>query len=163
MSTAEALHPSDAAVVSRFFQVRGIFHDGVLARLEKLVPQRYQVQTTHRLASTFSAQVRVGFVRPGADEIWPVIFMTAIDISVALAVQITSEQLASMGTLLNGPQRLRHRHWDDWLGWEKYLHEIAPRFFEQTAEQQQGLLTAWCLEGFEWLAKSGLLHRLARP
>jgi hypothetical protein len=162
MSVTEVLRPSDAGVVARYLQLRSLFHDLHLARLEKLVPERYEVQLSRRIAPTLVAQVRTGFTSPGEGEIWPVVFLTAVDISVALCVQITPERLANMGTLLNGPQRLRHRHWEDWFGWEKSLGEVHPLFFEQNPTEQAETLTNWFLEGLEWLTHAKLLRRTAR-
>jgi hypothetical protein len=159
MSVSEVLRLSDVGVVARYLQVRSLFHDLHLARLEKLVPERYDVQLTRRIAPTLVAQVRAGFSRTGEGEIWPVVFLTAVDISVALCVQIPPERLANLGTLLNGPQRIRHRQWEDWFGWEKALGEVHPRFFEQNVNEQHETLTNWFLEGLEWLAHAGLLRR----
>lgn len=163
MPPPDVLRLSDAAVVARYLQIRGVFHDQLLARLERLIPERYEVQLTRRIVPTLVAQVRSGFVRAGLGEVWPVVYLTAAEISVALCVQITPESLAGLGTLLNGPQRQRHRFWEDWWGWEKPLAEVHPQFFEQSAGQQQDVLQAWYLEGFEWLAHSGLLRRVVPP
>jgi hypothetical protein len=163
MSPTDVLRLSDAAVVARYLHVRALFHDGLLARLERLVPERYEVQLTRRVAPTLVAQVRSGFVRAGEGEIWPVVFLTPAEVSVALCVEITAESLASLGTLLNGPQRLRHRYWEDWWGWEAPLGEVHPQFFELPADKQQDALVAWYLEGFEWLVHSGLLRRVVPP
>jgi hypothetical protein len=161
MSTPEPLHAADVTVVSRYLHLRAIFHDHVLAPLEKLALERYQVQLTRRILPTLVAQVRNGLVRLDGEEIWPVIFLTPADITLSLCVQITSERLAHMGTLLNGPHRMRHRHWEDWWGWETPLAEIHPRFFTLPAGQQQEALLAWYVDGLEWLANSGLLLRKA--
>jgi hypothetical protein len=162
MSSAEILRTADPAVVTRYLQIRGIFNDQILAPLEKLAVERYQVQLSRRITSTLLAQVRHGFLRPEEGDIWPVFFLTPVDITAAVCVQITSARLAGLGTMLNGPQRIRHRQWEDWWGWEKTLLEIAPPFFEMPAEQQQEVLLHWFVERLEWLANSGLLPRQAR-
>jgi hypothetical protein len=159
MPPTDALRAGDAAVVARYLQVRAVFHDGLLARLERLVPERYQVQLTRRVVPTLVAQVRAGFFRPGQGEVWPVVFLTTVDVSAALCVEIAPEVLAALGTVLNGPQRLRHRYWEDWWGWERPLAEVHEQFFDLPAGQQLDALVAWYLEGFEWLAHNGLLLR----
>lgn len=159
MQTPEALRVSDAAVVARYLQVRSVLNDHILARVERLVTERYRVQPTRRIHTTLVCQVRTGFVRPGQGELWPVAFLTAVDISLALCVQISPERLAALGTMLNGPQRLRHRSWEDWWGWEKSLGEFHPQFFDLSAAQQEDAAVAWYTDGLEWLVGSGLLHR----
>jgi len=160
--SVEGLRAGDDAVVARYLQIRSLFHDGLLARLERLIPERYQVALSRRIAPTLLAQVRSGFVRPEEDEIWPVLFLTPVEIRIAVCVQITSEQLANLGTVLNGPYRIRQRHWEDWWGWEEPLAEIAPDFFELPGDQQQELLVGWIVEKLEWLANNGLLQRGVR-
>ena len=86
MSSPDQLQPSDAAVVARYLQVRTLLHDRCLARVEALILERYDVQPTQRLPSTLTAQVRGGFVRPGEGEVWPVVFLTTVDVFVALCV-----------------------------------------------------------------------------
>lgn len=159
MST-EALRARDDAVVGRYLQLRSLFHDGLLAELEQLVPERYQVALSRRIGSTLLAQLRAGFVRAGDSEIWPVVFLTPGEIRLALCVQITSEELRGLGTVLNGPYRMRQRHWEEWWGWDKALAE-DPQFFDLTGEEQQEALVRWYLDGFEWLVKNGLLGRNA--
>src|SRR5262245_4046983 len=126
----DSFRVSDSAVVARYLQVRSLFYDRLLARLELLIPQRYTVQPTNRLPATLPALLRAGFVRPGEGELWPVVFLTPVDILLALAVQIGPERVAKLGTTIKGPQRLRHRQWEDWWGWETALAEVHPRFFE---------------------------------
>jgi hypothetical protein len=155
----DSLRPSDAAVIARSLQVRAVFYDRLLARLEQLIPQRYLVQTTTRLHATLPALVRTGFVRPGEGELWPVVFLTPVDITLALAVQISQERVAVLGTMVNGPQRLRHRLWEDWWGWETNLPGVTARFFELKAEQQDDAMVAWYTQGLEWLVNSGLMRR----
>src|SRR5438105_520523 len=121
MQTSEALRESDAAVVARYLQVRSVLNDRHLARVDRLIQERYLVQPSRRIPATLVAHVRGGFLRPGEGELWPVVFLTAVDVSVALCVQLSAERVAGLGTSLNGPQRLRHLHWEDWWGWEKPL------------------------------------------
>jgi hypothetical protein len=162
MTNPDALRPADAAVVARYLQVRGIFHDQVLARLEQMIPARYEVGLSRRINPTLLAQVRSGFVRPQEGEIWPVIFINAVDIHLALCFQITLERLASLGTVMNGPSRVRHRSWEDWWGWEKKLSEVHPQMFDLPAAEQHEAVVQWFLEGTEWLAHNGLLLRRAQ-
>ncbi len=154
----EALRAGDDAVVARYLQIRSLFHDGVLARLERLVPERYQVTPSRHQGSTLLAQTRTGFSRPGGGEIWPVIFLTPVEIRVALCVQISADELARMGTVLNGPYRIRQRHWEDWWGWDRPLGE-DPLFYELASEQQQEALLRWFLDELDWLVRNGLLQR----
>jgi hypothetical protein len=160
VQSAEALRVSDAAVVARYLQLRSLFNDRLLARVEALIQERYDVRPTRRLHATLVAHVRTGFVRPGEGELWPAVFLTPVDISVALCVQISQERITSLGTLLNGPQRLRHRNWEDWWGWEKPLSQWHPPFFDLLAADQDEILISWYIEGLEWLAHSGLMRRL---
>jgi hypothetical protein len=161
VQTVETLRPSDEGVVARYLQIRSLFHDGLLGRLERLIPQRYQAALIRQSASTLVAQVRGGFARPNGCEIWPVVFLTPVEVRIALCLQITSEELGRLGTVLNGPYRIRQRNWEDWWGWEKPLSEV-PDFFDAPGDQQQELLVGWCLECLEWLANNGLLQRAVR-
>lgn len=156
----DGLRVSDAAVVARYLQVRSHFHDRVLARVESHIETRYQVQPTRRLTATLVALVRGGFERPGEGELWPVVFLTPVDVSLALCVQIATERLTSMGTMLNGPQRVRHRQWEDWWGWETPLADVRPNFFDLSAGEQDDAMVAWYVDHLEWLAQSGLMQRL---
>jgi hypothetical protein len=161
MDPTEALKASDAAVVARFLQVRAVFHDRHLARVERLIQERYLVQPSRRLHSTLIAHVRGGFVRPGEGELWPVVFLTVVDISLALCVELSEERVAGLGTMLNGPHRLRHRTWEDWWGWEKPLGTLHPDFFDWSVQQQEDAVVAWYQECLDWLANGGLLlHKL---
>jgi hypothetical protein len=155
----DGLRVSDAAVVTRYLQLRSHLHDRVLARVESHVEARYRVQPTRRLAATLVALVRGGFVRPVEGELWPVVFLTPVDVSLALCVQIAPARLTSMGTMLNGPQRMRHRHWEDWWGWEVPLAGVRPGFFDLSAAEQDDAMVAWYVDHLEWLAQSGLMHR----
>ncbi len=159
MQTSEALRVGDAAVVARYLHLRTVLHDRHLARVERLVEERYLVQPTRRVHPTLVAHVRTGFVRPGEGELWPVVFLTTVDLSLALAVELSAERVARLGTMINGPQRLRHRSWEDWWGWEKSAGALHPSFFEMPAVQQEEVIAAWYAEGLEWLAGSGLLRR----
>jgi hypothetical protein len=159
MSAPDTFRASDAAVVARYLQLRSLIHDHHLARVERLVQERYQVLPTRRIPPTLVAHVRGGFVRPGEGELWPVFFLTAVDVSAALVVELEAERVAGLGTTLNGPQRLRHRGWDEWWGWEKPLAALHPTFFDLPAPEQEEVLTAWYAGGLEWLATNGLLLR----
>jgi hypothetical protein len=161
MQTSEALQLSDPAVVGRYLQIRSVLHDRHLARVEQLIRERYEVQTTRRIHSTLVADVRTGFVRPGEGELWPVVFLTAVDIFAALCVQIDDERVAALGTRLNGPQPIRHRSWEDWWGWQTPLSGLHPYFFEVPVNEQEDAFAAWFSVGLEWLAHTGLLLRKA--
>jgi hypothetical protein len=146
-------------VAARYLQLRSAFHDRHLARVERLILERYLVEPTKRIHPTLVAQVRSGFVRPGEGELWPVVFLSTVDITVALGVQLSPERVAGLGTTINGPQRLRHRNWEDWWGWERPLGGLHPQFFEMSAAQQEDVFVAWYAEGLEWLAGGGLMRR----
>jgi hypothetical protein len=158
MLQPDSLRVSDPSVVARFLQVRSLI-DLHLAKVERLIQERYHVQPTRRIHSTLISHVRGGFVRPGEGELWPVVFMTTIDISVALCIDLTSDRVAGLGTMINGPQRIRHRGWEDWWGWERPLAGLHPDFFDLSAELQEDAVAAWYSSGLEWLAGSGLLQR----
>jgi hypothetical protein len=159
MSHADTLHASDAAVVARYLQLRSLLHDRHLARVERLVLERYQVEPTRRAHSTLVTHLRAGFERPGEGELWPVVFLTTVDISLALCVELSPERVAALGTTVNGPTRVRHRGWEDWWGWERPLGQVHPDFYRLTPEQQEEAIAAWYAEGLEWLAGNGLLRR----
>jgi hypothetical protein len=158
-STSEALRESDPAVVSRYLLLRTVIHDRHLARVERHILERYDVEPSRRLPPTLLTDVRGGFVRPGEGELWPVVFLTPVDITVALCVAISAERVASLGTVLKGPQRLRHRGWEDWWGWESALADVHPQFFELSPREQEDAVTAWFATGLEWLVGNGLMHR----
>lgn len=159
MPPADALWAGDAAAVSRYLQIRALIHDHYLPRVEKLIQSRYVVRPAQGITSTLVSHVRGGFLRPGEGELWPVIFTTMVDISVALCVQLSDERVANLGTMINGPQRIRHRGWEDWWGWERPIGHLHPEFFGLSPELQEDALVHWYLEGCEWLAGSGLLRR----
>lgn len=156
-SSTDSLRISDAAVVARYLQLRSHLNDKVLARVEQYAIERYQLVQTRRLVATLTTQIRSGFQRPDGGEIWPVVFLTAVDISVALCVQLSPEWLAGLGTTLNGPSRLRHRLWEDWWGWEKSLSATHPTFFELPAADQEEALVHFFRDGMEWLATHKLM------
>ncbi len=160
MATGDELRVSDASVVARYLQLRSHFHDCVLARVESHIEAHYRVRPTRRLAATLVALVRGGFERPGEGELWPVVFLTPVDVTLALCLRIAPERVTSMGTVLNGPQRVRHRHWEDWWGWETSPAALRPDFFELPAPGQDDVMVAWYVEHLEWLAQSGLMQRL---
>jgi hypothetical protein len=159
MPPADALRDSDAAAVARYLQVRGLLHDRHLARVERLILERYHVQPTKRLHSSFAAHVRCGFVRPGEGELWPVAFTTTVELSLALCVELSPERVADLGTTLDGPRRIRHRSWEDWWGWEAPLAQVGADFFDLDGAAQEGAIVAWFGERLEWLVKGGLMRR----
>jgi hypothetical protein len=160
MGTGDELRVSDAAVVARYLQVRSHLHDHVLARVESHIEAHYRVWPTRRLTATLVALVRGGYERPAEGELWPMVFLTAVDVSLALCLRIAPERVASMGTVLNGPQRIRHRHWEDWWGWETALAPLRPDFFELPAAAQDDAMVGWYVEHLEWMVTSGLMQRL---
>jgi hypothetical protein len=134
-------------------------HDRHLARVECLIAEHYEVQAIRRVHPTLTCDVRGGFVRPDLGELWPVVFLSPVDVSVALCVEIGEEHMARIGTTVKGPQRIRHRHWEDWLGWESPLAGLHPQFFELPPPEQEGAVAAWFAGNLEWLAHAGLLLR----
>lgn len=160
MSLPDGMRVSDPTVVARYLQIRTLFHDQLLSRVERLVNERYSLVSTRRILSTLTALVRSGWARSDGEEIWPVVFLTSVDVTVALCVQISAENLANLGTLLNGPQRIRHRLWEDWWGWEKGLQGLHPGFYDLTWAEQEEAIVSWYQDGFEWLARGGLIQRL---
>lgn len=159
MASPNSLRSSDAAVVARYLQVRSLLHDRHLAHVEHLILNRFTVQPIRRIHSTFAAHVRAGFVRPGEGELWPVVFTTTIGLSVALCVELSPERVADLGTTHNGPQRIRHRGWEGWWGWEVSLAQIVPNFFDLDADAQECAILEWFDARLEWLARGGLLRR----
>ncbi len=159
MQSSETLQVSDPAVVARYLQLRSVLHDRHLARVEQLILDRYEVQPTRRIHSTLVADVRGGFLRAGEGELWPVVFLTAVDITAALCVQIDQERVAALGTRINGPQPIRHRSWEDWWGWQTSLTGLHARFFELSVAEQEDAFASWFLNGLEWLANAALLNR----
>src|SRR5947207_1949315 len=103
MGMGDELRVSDAAVVARYLQVRSHFHDRTLPRVESHIEAHYRVEPSRRLAATLGALVRGGYERPGEGDLWPVVFLTPVDVSLALCLRIAPERLTSMGTVLNGP------------------------------------------------------------
>ncbi len=161
MSSSDTMRASDAAVVARYLQLRSTLHDRHLTRVERLVQERYLVHPSRRLPSTLLCNVRTGFVRPGEGELWPVVFLTTVDISLGLCVELSAERVANLGTTLGGPRRIRQRGWEDWWGWEKSIGAVRPGFFDLDAARQEEAVVAWFAEGLEWLAGAGLLARRA--
>jgi hypothetical protein len=159
MESAECLRVSDAAVVARYLQLRSLLHDRHLARVERLIAERYEVNPTRRVHPTLVNDVRGGFVRPDLGELWPVAFLTAVDVSVALCVQIDDEGMAGLGTAVNGPQRIRNRGWEDWWGWDSALAGLHPQFFDLSPVEQEDAIAAWYSTHLEWLVHAGLLQR----
>ena len=159
MERFDGLRESDPAVIARHLALRGYLHDEVLARVDALLAERYLVEPTRRIPGSLSCVLRNGFVRPTEGEIWPAVFLTAVNIYPAVCLQITPARLTALGTALNGPQRLRHRHWEDWWGWETTLADLRPRFFELPPDEQLDTLMGWYAERLEWLAHNGLLVR----
>jgi hypothetical protein len=163
MLPSDSLRVSDAAVVARFLEVRALMHDVHLARVERLILERYIVQPTRRIHSTLISHVRYGFIRPGEGDLWPVVFMTTVDISVALCLELNSERVANLGTTINGPRHIRHRGWEDWWGWERHLADLHPGFFDLSSSLQEDTIANWYTAGLEWLAGAGLLRKKSGP
>jgi hypothetical protein len=159
MDSAECLRVSDPAVVARYLQLRSLLHDRHLARVEHVIAERYEVQSARRLHPTLLSDVRGGFVRPELGELWPVVFLTAVDVCVALCVAIDEDRVAGLGTSVKGPQRIRHRGWEGWWGWESPLAGLHPQFFDLPAQEQEDAVTAWYTANLEWLVHAGLLRR----
>jgi hypothetical protein len=155
----EGFRITDPVVVARYLQLRSHFHDNLLMRVENLILDRFQVSPSRRIPATLVGLVRLGFTRPGEGELWPVVFLTAVDISLALCVQISTERLGSLGTRVNGPQRIRRRSWEGWWGWENPLPEIRPGFFDLSCQDQDDLMVAWYTEHLEWLAQCSLMRK----
>lgn len=159
MDPSQGFRLSDPATVARYLQLRAHLYDDVLSSLETQIEKHYEVKPTRRIAPTLVALVRLGFTRAGEGELWPVVFLSAVDVSLALLIQFTPERLASLGTVLNGPQRSRHRQWEDWWGWETSLSAVHPRFFEISPPEQDEAIMTWYHDRLEWLTHNGLLLR----
>jgi hypothetical protein len=159
MAAGDGLQLSDAALVARYLHLRSHFHDRILARIESHVEAHYRVRPTRRLAATLVALVRGGFERSGEGELWPVVFLSAVDVTLALCLRIAPERVASMGTVVGGPQRIRHRHWEDWWGWETPLAGVKPNFFDLPGAEQDNAMVDWYVEHLEWLVHGGLMRR----
>lgn len=159
MHAADTLRASDAAVVARYLQLRSLFNDRYLTQVERLILERYQVLPARRVLPSLITQARTGFIRPGEGEVWPVVFLTTIDISLGLCAELSADRVAGLGTTINGPQRIRQRGWEDWWGWERPLAGLQPGFLDLPATRQEEAIVAWYGEGLEWLAGAGLLRR----
>ena len=157
--SADDLRITDAAVVARYLQLRSHFHDQLLALVEEKLTGGYDVQPTRRIPATLTALVRNGYYRPGEGEIWPVVFLTAVDVTLALCIQLSGERLGELGTVVNGPRPLRHHHWEDWWGWETTLAAIHPRIFSVFPSEQEDLILGWYRGNMEWLVRNGLMKR----
>lgn len=162
MDGFDNLRESDPAAVARYLALRGFLHDQVLARVETLLGEHFLVEPTRRVPGALTCVLRNGFVRPAEGEIWPAVFLTAVNIYPAVCIQIAAERLTALGTAINGPQRLRHRHWEEWWGWETCLADLRPRFFDQPCDEQLDTLVGWYMDRFTWLARNGLLQRKPR-
>jgi hypothetical protein len=157
MQSSDSLRASDPAVVARYLQLRSLLHDRHLARVERLILDRYFVQPTRRLHSTLLTDFRSGFIRPGEGELWPVIFLSTIDIYLGVCVELSAERVAGLGTTLNGPRRIKQRGWEDWWGWEKPIGQLRPGFFDLDANLQEDAVVSWYSECLDWLVGAGLL------
>jgi hypothetical protein len=158
MHSPDALRASDAAVVARFLQLRSLLHDRHLGRVERLILERFVVQSSKHIPSTFAAHVRTSFIRPGEGDLCPVIFTTTVDLSLALCIELSPQRVADLGTTLNGPRRIRHRGWEDWWGWEKPLSQLSG-FYDLDAAAQEEAIASWFAEPLDWMADNGLLRR----
>jgi hypothetical protein len=159
MTPAEQIHESDPAVVARFLQLRSYFHDTLLMLVDHLLRSRYELEPTRRIPATMTTLLRNGYHRPGEGEIWPVIFLGAVDITLGLFIQLEGERLAGLGTVINGPRPIRHRHWEDMWGWETSLGAVHSRLFTLPPAEQEAALLGWYNMGMEWLARNGLMKR----
>src|SRR5262249_39965735 len=54
MESAECIRLSDPAVVARYLQLRSVLHDRHLARVDRLFPERYEVQPARRMPATLA-------------------------------------------------------------------------------------------------------------
>lgn len=159
MDPTEQLQLTDTTVVARYLQLRSLFLDGLFPQIEERIELRYDVQPTRRLSSSLVALVRNGFEHVGDGELWPVVFLTPVNISLALCVQLTGERLAELGTVVNGPRPIRHRLWEEWWGWETTLPELHPRLFQLYGPEQETLILTWYDKNLDWLARNGLMKR----
>jgi hypothetical protein len=158
--SAEQLHETDPAVVARYFRLRTYFHDHLLAEVERQLNARYELQPTRRIPATLTTLVRNGGYRSGEGEIWPIVFLGFAGISLGLFVELSSERLAALGTVVNGPRPMRHhRHWEEMWGWEMPLPSLHPQLFAFPAAAQEATMLGWYNVGLEWLARNGLMKR----
>lgn len=155
----DSLRPSDAGVVARYLEIRALLHDGYLAGVERLILGEYVVEPSNRMVSTLVSHVRGGFVRPDEGEMWPVVFLTTVDVSVALCVELPADRIAKLGTMAHGPRRVRQRGWEDWVGWERPVSQLCTGFFDLSGAGQEEVIHAWYADCLEWLADAGLLRR----
>jgi hypothetical protein len=161
MLSSDKLHESDPAVVARYLHLRNYFHDQLLEKVDKLLSTRYEVQPTRRIPSSLTTLVRNGYFRPDEGEIWPIVFVNTVDITLALFIQLSNERLADLGTVMNGPRPVRHLHWEEMWGWEMPLAAVQPRFFTLEADAQAEALLNWYTGCMEWLVRNGLMKRKA--
>jgi hypothetical protein len=161
MLSSDQLRESDPAVVARYLHLRTYFHDQLLDKVDKLLTSRYELQPTRRIPSSLSTLVRAGYFRPGEGEIWPIVFVNAVDITLALFIQLSNERLAELGTVMNGPRPVRHLHWEEMWGWEVTLSTVHPRLFDLEALAQAEALLNWYTGCTEWLARNSLMKRKA--
>jgi hypothetical protein len=159
MDQTEELRLTDAAVIARYLQLRCHLQDHILVPVEERIESRYDVQPTRRQSATLTVLLHNGFLRPDEGEIWPVVFLTPVNITLALCIQLTAEKLAALGTVVNGPRPIRQRHWEDWWGWEATPAEIHPRLFQLMGPEQEELILTWYEKNLDWLARNGLMAR----
>jgi hypothetical protein len=159
MSPAEPLYESDPAAVARYLQLRSYFHDHLLTNVDRQLRESYELQPTRRIPATMTTLVLSGYIRPGEGEIWPVVFLGAVDITLALFIQLAGERLAGLGTVVNGPRPVRHRHWEELWGWETSLSGVHPQLFGMSPTVQESTLLGWYLTRLEWLVRNGLMRR----
>src|SRR5262245_18445230 len=159
MNASDGLREIDDSVVTRYLQIRSFFHERMLGRIGERILMKFAVTPTRRLGATVVAFLRNGFVRLDEGELWPVVLLTPITIAPALCVQISGECLAELGTMLNGPQRIRERHWEEWVGWETPLASLAPAFYDLSHEEQEATILPWYQTDLDWLVNVDLLQR----
>lgn len=158
--SSEQLRASDPVVVMRYLRLRNYFQDSLLARVDAHLAERYEVQPTRRVPSALMVLVRNGYQRPGEGEVWPLVFLGPMDVTLGLLIDLSNDRLAALGTVLNGPRPMRHhRHWEDLWGWETPLGEVHPQLFTLDPDGQASALFGWYTSGLEWLVRNGLMKR----
>src|SRR5260370_41364512 len=102
MPTTDELRAGDPVVVARFLQIRTVL-DRHMARVERLVLDQYDGAPTRRLTAPLPTHLRSGFVRPGQGELWPGVFLAAVDLTPALVGGSSPERVADIRPPIHGP------------------------------------------------------------
>lgn len=163
MFATEQLYESDPAAVARYLHLRSYFHDRLLMEVDKQMRTQYELQPTRRVPATMTTLVINGYFRPGEGEIWPLVLLGVVDITLGLFIQMGSDRLASLGTVVNGPRPVKHRHWEEMWGWETSLGSVHPQLYRLAPADQEAALLSWYRIGLEWLARNGLMKRKTAP